>query len=191
MEKNMTLGTYLQNAREAKNISLRDIADRTKININILRALEENDIDKLPNRTYVRGFVQNYAKIVSLPMDETNELLGRLYNPTDAQVQVQEVRSEADEITDEVLKENSTIQPSTNPSEQGGNNINLDLNIQDKMVTLMDIVTNKRYLAMGGSTILAILVIKGLFGFFQQLSNEKIAMKSQQIIQEKPVLKKK
>ena len=60
--ENKTIGKLLKETRTKNNIPLEDVANKTKININILRALEKENIETLPNKTYVKGFVKNYAK---------------------------------------------------------------------------------------------------------------------------------
>ena len=47
----------LKRAREAKRLSLADIADRTLINIRHLEAIERGDTSILPE-TYVRAFIR-------------------------------------------------------------------------------------------------------------------------------------
>ncbi len=49
------VGSRLRAAREAKQLSLREIADTTKISITALEALEENDVARLPGGIYSRA----------------------------------------------------------------------------------------------------------------------------------------
>jgi cytoskeleton protein RodZ len=59
----------LKRAREAKRLSLSDIADATLININYLEQIEKGNTTILP-QTYVRAFIREYAAIVGLNPDE-------------------------------------------------------------------------------------------------------------------------
>lgn len=61
-----TVGEILKEARSKKQISLENIASRTKINLSYLHAIEQNDFSKLPPSAFTKGFMQNYAKIVGL-----------------------------------------------------------------------------------------------------------------------------
>ena len=61
-----TLGRYLQDARQAQGIDLRDAAQQTRISINFLKALEEEDFSKLPGKVFVKGFLKSYAKFLRL-----------------------------------------------------------------------------------------------------------------------------
>ena len=56
----------LRHARERLGLSLRDIADRTKIRTTILGAIENNEVDHLPPPIFTRGFVKAYAREVGL-----------------------------------------------------------------------------------------------------------------------------
>ncbi|HWN67803.1 MAG TPA: helix-turn-helix domain-containing protein [Haliangium sp.] len=59
-------GMLLRQVREARGIDLREIAERTKIGMAYLQALEDENFAKLPAVVYVRGFLAEYAKILSL-----------------------------------------------------------------------------------------------------------------------------
>lgn len=58
--------TELRHARERLGLSLRDIADRTRIRVAILDAIENHDVDRLPPPIFTRGFVKAYAREVGL-----------------------------------------------------------------------------------------------------------------------------
>ncbi len=61
----------LKEAREAKGISLEDLALQTKINPRYLRAIEECHFESIPcATTYKKNFVKRYAATVSLNIDE-------------------------------------------------------------------------------------------------------------------------
>jgi cytoskeletal protein RodZ len=53
-----------------REISLRDIADRTKISLRYLEAMEENRFDVLPAPIFAKGFLREYARYVGLSPDE-------------------------------------------------------------------------------------------------------------------------
>jgi cytoskeleton protein RodZ len=48
--------------REHKGISLRHIADRTKISMRFLRAIEEGDFEQLPGGIYSTSYIRQYAR---------------------------------------------------------------------------------------------------------------------------------
>src|SRR3954462_178313 len=64
-------GQRLRDARERRNISLRQIANATKISVAVLEALERNDISKLPGGIFGRAFGRSYAIEVGLDPEAT------------------------------------------------------------------------------------------------------------------------
>ncbi len=60
------LGSYLKRMRDERNISIEQVAYATRISLKMLRALEENDHTALPAPTFVRGYLQAYAKYAKL-----------------------------------------------------------------------------------------------------------------------------
>src|SRR4051812_9699767 len=59
-------GSYLKNARAARQLALLDMARITKIPERSLAALESGSREDLPADVYVRGFVSSYARVVGL-----------------------------------------------------------------------------------------------------------------------------
>lgn len=66
-------GTRLREARERKGVSLRDIANATKISVRSLEALENNDISQLPGGIFSRAFVRSFAVQAGLDPEATVE----------------------------------------------------------------------------------------------------------------------
>ena len=65
-----SFGTWLRQHRELREISLREIADVTKIGIRYLEALELDRFEVLPAPVFARGFLREYARYVGLDPDE-------------------------------------------------------------------------------------------------------------------------
>lgn len=65
-----SFGEWLRRQREMREISLRDIADRTKISMRYLQAMEDNRFDLLPAPIFAKGFLREYARYVGLSPDE-------------------------------------------------------------------------------------------------------------------------
>jgi cytoskeleton protein RodZ len=70
-----TVGERLKAARETEQISLEDIAARTRIPTRHLQSLEASDWSKLPAITYTVGFAKSYAGAVGLDRTEIGEAL--------------------------------------------------------------------------------------------------------------------
>lgn len=66
----VSFGDWLRRQREMREISLRDIADRTKISLRYLEAMEDNRFDLLPAPIFAKGFLREYARYVGLSPDE-------------------------------------------------------------------------------------------------------------------------
>src|ERR1041384_6535619 len=66
-------GDKLREARERRGLSLRQIANATKISMITLEALERNDIKRLPGGIFSRGVVRSYALEVGLDPEVTIE----------------------------------------------------------------------------------------------------------------------
>ncbi len=56
-----SLGTTLARAREARGLTVEEVAQRTRVPLASLVALEEGDVASLPAPVYVRGFVRAFA----------------------------------------------------------------------------------------------------------------------------------
>lgn len=65
-----SFGDWLRRQREMREITLRDIADRTKISLRYLQAMEDNRFDLLPAPIFAKGFLREYARYVGLSPDE-------------------------------------------------------------------------------------------------------------------------
>ena len=63
-------GARIRQAREERGISLRQIADTTKISVSVLEALERNDISRLPGGIFSRGFVRSYAVVIGVDPEQ-------------------------------------------------------------------------------------------------------------------------
>ena len=64
------LGTRLREAREGRGLTLQQVEEQLRIRRQFLAALEEERFDALPGVVYTRGFVQNYARFLGLPVEE-------------------------------------------------------------------------------------------------------------------------
>lgn len=66
-----SFGDHLRQAREAKNITIQEIAASTKISSRALQALEKEQFDQLPGGIFNKGFVRSYARYVGLDEEKT------------------------------------------------------------------------------------------------------------------------
>ena len=69
LEAGATIGQALRALREAKTLSLADIAKVTCIRRAYLQALEEMNVDQLPSRPFAVGYVRAYAQALGVNPD--------------------------------------------------------------------------------------------------------------------------
>ena len=65
-----SFGEELRREREIRAISVKEIADATKISKRFLEAIENNDHKTLPAPVFTRGFVREYARYLGLNAEE-------------------------------------------------------------------------------------------------------------------------
>src|SRR5262245_34042818 len=102
-------GGRLREARERRGVTLRQIANATKISISALEALERNDLSRLPGGIFSRAFVRSYALEVGLdPEQAIQEFIAQF--PGDS---VTAGRPGSDQIEDNVAVESDRQMAST------------------------------------------------------------------------------
>ena len=70
-----TVAEQLRAAREAKNLSINEVADVTKIRTDHIRALEEGNFDMFVAPVYIRGFARTYATLIKLDVPQVIKAL--------------------------------------------------------------------------------------------------------------------
>jgi transcriptional regulator with XRE-family HTH domain len=69
----MHVGGELRAAREQQGLSLDELSARTKIGLERLKAIEDEEVDRLPPVVYLKGFVHAYAAEVGLDPSATTQ----------------------------------------------------------------------------------------------------------------------
>jgi cytoskeleton protein RodZ len=64
-------GARMRHVREQRGVSLRQIAEATKISVSALEALERNDMSRLPGGIFLRAFVRSYAAEIGADPEQT------------------------------------------------------------------------------------------------------------------------
>lgn len=62
----MSTGTILSQAREAKGITVNDLADQIRVPVSVIEAIEKDRVPKNLPETFVRGYIRSYAKKVGV-----------------------------------------------------------------------------------------------------------------------------
>jgi len=74
-----SLGQEIKRERELRAVSLNEISHQTKINIKFLSALEEDRLDLLPGKFFIKGALRAYSKCLGL---DENYILNKYYEQT-------------------------------------------------------------------------------------------------------------
>jgi cytoskeletal protein RodZ len=71
-EAKESVGEFFRQVRETKGLTLDEVAIKTRIHPEYLKALEESNFAKLPEQVFAKGFVRSYAR--SLGLDEEDAM---------------------------------------------------------------------------------------------------------------------
>ena len=69
----MSVGSQLRRAREAAGLSFADLADRTKIRVSVLEAMERDDFSAAGGEIYVRMQLRSVATALGVPADRFSQ----------------------------------------------------------------------------------------------------------------------
>lgn len=64
------LGKRLRQAREAKNLSTNEVAEKLHFPPSRVTFLENDEFERFPAVTYTKGYVRAYATLLGLPVDD-------------------------------------------------------------------------------------------------------------------------
>ncbi len=67
-----SIGEFFKQVRETKGLTVDEVASKTRIRTDFVKALEEGNFAKLPDQVFARGFVRSYAR--SLGLDEEDAI---------------------------------------------------------------------------------------------------------------------
>ncbi len=81
------IGNFLRERRETKGISLIEVEKDLKIRKKYLQALEEGNIDLIPGKTYIIGYLKNYSKYLDIDEENINQII-QTYNNLEKQKSV-------------------------------------------------------------------------------------------------------
>ena len=76
-----SIGERLRKAREDKGISLEEVHKTTKIHPNVLEALEEDRLENILGKAYVKVFLKNYAHYLGLDVKEIAQQYAAKHGP--------------------------------------------------------------------------------------------------------------
>jgi cytoskeleton protein RodZ len=73
--KKTGLGERLKTAREALQLTEKEVAARLYLNVDIILLIENESFEPLPPKVFVRGYIRSYARLLNFPEDEITLLL--------------------------------------------------------------------------------------------------------------------
>ncbi|UJF18959.1 cytoskeleton protein RodZ [Vibrio sp. SS-MA-C1-2] len=83
-------GEILRFAREKLGLSQQEIATQLRLNISVVKHIENDEFNKMPVATFTRGYLRSYAKLVNV---ETDDVL-KAFDASGAEpVKIQEMQS--------------------------------------------------------------------------------------------------
>lgn len=85
----------LARERESQGLGVVDVARALRLSVKQIEALEADQLDSLPGRTFVRGFVRNYARLLNLDPDQ----LVAEYLPQQPEMTVQHIQAPSQQIS--------------------------------------------------------------------------------------------
>jgi cytoskeletal protein RodZ len=65
------IGRYLKDSRESLRLSVTDVAHAMHMRVHYVDAIESGNLDILPGKAYVRGYIKNYALFLGIDPTET------------------------------------------------------------------------------------------------------------------------
>jgi hypothetical protein len=69
-----TVGEYLKKERQARDLSVREISQATKISQYYLEFLERDEYCKLPQGPYIKGYISSYARLINVDVEQALKL---------------------------------------------------------------------------------------------------------------------
>ncbi len=150
-----TIGAFLKDARESKNLTEEEVSSKTKINLKLLQHLENDRLLKLPNKTYVVGFVKSCAKTLNLNEDEAIMSLNYTYEQI---------------IEPTIIKEDPEQTNEDTPNE-----------LEESAVAVIKSFYNKKVVIILIAIVVLALLLKAAIAFFGNIAKEKVSFEKDEI----------
>jgi len=88
------IGNFLRERREARGISLIEVEKDLKIRKKYLQALEEGNVDAIPGKTYLIGYLRNYSKYLGIDEENINQIIQTYNNLEKRKVSLEKTKEE-------------------------------------------------------------------------------------------------
>lgn len=77
----LALGRYLRESREARELTLEDVVQASRIRRSVLESFEQGNFDVAESQVQIRGFLRNYAHYLGLDEDRVIQYYAAVQNP--------------------------------------------------------------------------------------------------------------
>ena len=71
-------GNVLKAARELQGLSIHEVCGQLRLGVKQIQAIEQDDFEKLPQPSIVRGFIRNYARLLNIDVTPVLEAYQRM-----------------------------------------------------------------------------------------------------------------
>lgn len=162
----------LKRTREKAGITLQRVSAKTRIDIKFLEAIEQGDIDFLPE-LYVKAFIKQYAKVIGLDEDETLQeyLIAR---------EGKELESDKEEVVESNTPEGSSVDDKNDDSDRKAEPKTYSFTDESALKKeIVEEIKKQNPIKIAGGILIALLVIGLVYILINSKSNEII-------VQEKP-----
>jgi len=88
------IGNFLREKREEKGISLIEVEKDLKIRKKYLQSLEDGNIDLIPGKTYLIGYLRNYSKYLGIDEENINQIIQTYNNLVKKKVDLEKTKEE-------------------------------------------------------------------------------------------------
>lgn len=88
------IGNFLRERREARGISLIEAEKDSKIRKKYLQALEEGNLNLIPGKTYIIGYLRNYSKYLGIDEENINQIIQTYDNLEKKKTGLEEIKKE-------------------------------------------------------------------------------------------------
>lgn len=103
----LTLGEKLKQAREARGISISEVAEQTRISPLYIESIENDNYKPLPGGIFNKGFVKSYAKFVGVDDQEALQDYSRLISSQGDSFEDESKSFRPEVLTDDNVRSNS------------------------------------------------------------------------------------
>ena len=158
-KENISFNSILKESRISKDIDIETIADTLKINVKYIEAIENCDLDIVPN-TYIRLFIKSYAQYLKL---DSKQILEQYENETN--LKRKNIFKNLTKNTSQAIKETRKISiknDSTNNDKEIKTNLSFKEDVQENKKSSSFNINEKYFLKpknMLSSFLLAALLL--------------------------------